>query len=53
MDTFSPEQIEEIIAIGRTYIPIVEQAIDEMAPVLDKLVTRLATYAREQNVASI
>lgn len=53
MSTFTPEEIQEIIAIGRAYIPVIEQAIDEVAPVLDEIYSRLSIYMREQNVAAI
>jgi hypothetical protein len=53
MENFDREQIEEMVAIGKAYIPVIEQAIDEAAPVLDKIFTRISYYMREQNVAAI
>lgn len=53
MEKFSPEQIQEIMDIGRAFIPVVEQVIDEAAPVLDKIYTRISNYMMEQNITAI
>ncbi len=53
MDTLTPEQIEDIVKLGKLYIPAMEKAIDEAAPVLDKIITRISNYMRERNVANI
>lgn len=53
MERFSEDQIKELMDVGRAFIPLIEQAIDEAAPVLDRIITRISNYMREQNVAAI
>jgi len=53
MRIFSPEEIEDLVEVGKEYIPAVEKAIDELAPILDKVFSRLSCYGREQNVKAM
>ena len=51
--TPSIEEIREVIAEYKPYIPLVEEVINEAAPVLDKVFGRFIQYMREQTVASL
>lgn len=53
MGILSSEEMEALVEIGKEYIPIVEKATDELAPILDKLFDQLSCYMREQNVKAM
>ena len=49
----SIEDLREMIAEYKPYIPLVEEIVDEAAPVLEKVFGRFLQYMREQTMASI
>jgi hypothetical protein len=50
---FSPEEIGDLIEVAKEYVPVVEVAIDELAPVLDKMFSRLSCYMQQGNVEAM
>jgi hypothetical protein len=44
----SPDEIREIFEAFRPYLPLVDETIDELAPILDKVFGRMLQYIREQ-----
>ena len=49
----SIEEIREMIDTYKPYIPLVEEIVDELVPVLDKICDRLLQYARKQTIESL
>jgi hypothetical protein len=49
----SVEEIREVIAEYKPFIPLVEEILDEAAPILDKVFGRLMQYMREQTMKSL
>ena len=51
---YSPEVIRQMInEFVKPYLPLVDEVLDDVAPALDKVFSRLMQYTREQTVKSI
>ncbi len=50
----TPEIAREIIdTVLKPYVPMVDEVVAEIAPVLDRILSRSFQYMREQNVRSV